>query len=106
MFDSPRKSTAIQLNYEDMNCFDSPMAPQKGFRSRLENSEFSVPTFELDQAEDEPLRRKMAYDQQILPATKPFSIASWDIEDNLITPQKQVQNIHMLCEAPEKQNSA
>ena len=39
------------------------------------------------------------------PATKPFSIASWNIEDEPMTPVKQFNNIHSLCEAPEKQNS-
>ena len=79
-------------------------------RSKLEENEFSPPAFNLEESnfDDAPFCRKIAQGpfsgHSTGGATKPFSIASWNIEDEPMTPQKQVNNIHSLCEAPEKQN--
>ena len=111
MYDSPKNSMSIQFKYEQCNGFESPMAPQKGFRSKLDDSDFSPPAFNLKQSnfDDEPFCRKMASGpysgHSTGPATKPFSIASWNIEDEPMTPVKSINNVHSLCEAPEKRNS-
>jgi hypothetical protein len=114
MYDSPKNSTSIQFKYENLNSFESPMAPQKGFRSKLENSEFSPPNFKIEQSNFDD-RPKIIIQRKIIsgpfsnnghstgPSTKPFSISSWNIDSEMITPQKCIQNIHSVCEAPEKQ---
>ena len=129
-FDSPKNSHFSMQCYGAQDTFGSPFAPQKGFRSKYDQNEFSPPRkltskFTLDDPRKMITTRKIIQEPMasVAPQTEqkislaqrqpqPFSISSWNIDDVSLpqipfTPTKSRKNYEDIygCAAPMKPNS-
>lgn len=130
-FDSPKNTRGPMQCYGAQDTFGSPIAPQKGFRSKFDQNEFSpsrklTSQFTYDDPKKLITTRKIAQEPMasVAPCTEqkislvlqrqlqPFSISSWNIDDISLpqipnTPPKSRKNYEDLygCAAPMKPNS-